>query len=131
MIVQPEYVDFISHPHYFDFYAGFYATDSAGRKLPAGVMGQPVNVEHIRINHYWCGSQEWLYTQKVARREKWGLSFSQSLLDAIDKTYSQVEDLSNLRFLPRLKARPWRPQRSQEWGVAKNISKKWACLNFG
>lgn len=103
MLVQPMYVKAINNPHYFEFYEGYAATDSAGRRLPNSVMGQPVNVERIRINHYWCGTKEWLYTQKVARRQKWGLSFSPSLLDAIDMTYNQVEDRSLLRFLPQLK----------------------------
>lgn len=103
MIVQPTYVKTIDNPHFFKYYKGCYAVDSAGRILPDGVAGQPVNVETVRINHYWCGTYEWLINQKMSRRKKWGLSIPDDLLSAIVKSYNQVQDDSIRRFAPELK----------------------------
>jgi hypothetical protein len=103
MIVQPQYVHSIENPHFFKFCHGYYATDSAGRKIPHGAIGQPVNINAIRINHYWCGTNAWLMTQKVPRRQKWGLAFPPSLLSSIVTEYNHIYDDSITRFVPQLK----------------------------
>lgn len=103
MIVQPQYVETIPNPHFFKFYDGYCARDSSGTILPFGTMGQPVNVEDIRINHYWCGTHEWLMSQKIPRREKWGFVIPDDLLTEIITSYNQVYDNTILKFVPDLK----------------------------
>ncbi|MBA2729051.1 MAG: glycosyltransferase family 92 protein [Parachlamydiaceae bacterium] len=103
MLVQPSYVKTIENPHYFNFYTGYYSVDSAGRILPYDVEGQPVNVDIVRINHYWCGTLEWLMTEKIPRRKKWGFNIPEDLIISILNTYNQVHDDSIYRFIPKLR----------------------------
>ncbi len=103
MIVQPCYVEEIRNPHFFNYHAGYFSVNSAGRILPNNVAGQPVNIDSVRINHYWCGTYEWLVEQKIPRRKKWGLNIPDDLLISILNNYNQVQDDSIIRFVPRLK----------------------------
>lgn len=103
MLVQPQTVKQINNPHYFEYYKGYYAVDCSKKIISPGLPTKPVNIENIRINHYWSGTYDWLIHEKIPRREKWGFKIPLDLLEMILHTYNQIKDESILRFLPALK----------------------------
>lgn len=102
-IVRPNFVKNIPNPHAFEFTDGNFAVSSQGDCLKPNQMGQPVVVDTVRINHYWFGTEDWFYCNKIPRREKWGLKVSQEHLDEIISMHNQVKDETILRFASELK----------------------------
>lgn len=103
LIVQPCYVKSIISPHIFIYHDNLFAVNSVGKPLLNGVEGQPVFIKDIRINHYWCGTYDWLITQKIPRRRRWGFEISPATLDGIITLFNQTKDESLLRFSTELK----------------------------
>lgn len=104
-IVRPECVKSIPNPHAFEFIEGCHAENSQRVPLKAQRMGQPVVIDTVYINHYWFGTEEWFYSQKIPRRQKWGLHVSKAHLDEIIALHNQIEDRTIQRFVPELKVR--------------------------
>ena len=98
LIVQPCYVKSVKSPHSFIYHQGYFAVNSAHNPLPEGVEGQPVYVEDIRINHYWCGTYDLLINHKMPRRKRWGFEMDPMTLEGIIELYNQTKDDSILRF---------------------------------
>lgn len=103
MIVQPQFVQSINNPHFFNYIDGYFAVNSSKQPLPGGIGSQSLTVDRVRINHYWSGTYHWLVTQKLPRREKWGLIFRQDFLEFLIMTLNQVKDESLIKFVPQLK----------------------------
>ncbi len=103
MIVQPQFVKKINHPHYFEYLEGYYAIDSSRKPLPFKTCLQPVIIDIVRINHYWSGPLDLFLHQKLPRRKLWGINFSEEMLAILMKTLNQTKDDTILRFLPQLK----------------------------
>ena len=103
MVAQPKFIKSINNPHFFDFLDGYFAVDSSKNRLPPGIYSQHITIDTVRINHYWSGTNNWLFNQKLERRKKWGLNFPESLLKSIMETFNQVQDKAIFRFLPMLK----------------------------
>lgn len=103
LIVQPAHVKCIKNPHYFEFHEGFFAVDS--NKTPAKInqKGQPIVIDQVRINHYWCGTRNWFINNKMPRRAKWGLSISERHLEALFTSFNQEKDDTIVKFVPQLK----------------------------
>ncbi len=103
MIVRPQFVKEINNPHYFDFVEGYFAVDSAKRRLAPGEIMHPVVIDTVRINHYWSGTHDWLIHHKLPRRERWGLVFPSDVLELLIEALNREKDESALRFIPQLK----------------------------
>lgn len=103
LIVQPKRVEWIPNPHFFIYQDGFFAVNSHKQALEPGLMGHPVVIDAIRINHYWFGPYEWFLTNKIPRRIKWGIEIESSVLDGLISSCNQYEDQSIRKFAPLLR----------------------------
>lgn len=103
LIVQPHRVQSIRSPHFFEYQPGYFAVDSLKRPLSAQIEGLSVLIDTVRINHYWCGTYDWLVHNKIPRREKWGYIFSKQMIDEIVCSFNQIIDTSILHFIPALR----------------------------
>jgi hypothetical protein len=75
-IVRPERVAQVCNPHYVEYRAGY------GPYTPSGQKLQPpfVDIEKIRINHYWSRDEYYLNNVKIPRRIRWGTSLEECQL---------------------------------------------------
>ncbi len=68
-IVQPLHVKNCPSPHYCSFIDGHYAVDANFNRCD--VCPNVVNIDKIRINHYWSRDEDYLYNNKLPRYRKW------------------------------------------------------------
>jgi len=71
-IVQPLYVKNCPNPHYCLYNDSHWAIDS--NYVRTDVCCSDVNIDVIRINHYWTRDNLFFQTVKIARYLKWGAS---------------------------------------------------------
>lgn len=69
---------------------------------------QPVQIDRIRLNHYWTRADDFFYNVKLARRERATPGYIEIMLEK-NKDLNQVEDTIMERFIPRLKERMQSP----------------------
>jgi hypothetical protein len=103
LIVQPDRVQEVRDPHYFEFKDGYYAVDTNGNRLEKQQVGQPVVIDKVQLNHYWCGVRQWFIHNKVPRRAKWGIVMLPEEIEEIVARFNVVVDDAILRFTPELK----------------------------
>jgi hypothetical protein len=60
MVVQPQYVQSIHNPHYFEYNEDHSAVNSAKETLIPDQIMHPIIIDTVRINHYWSGPLDWL-----------------------------------------------------------------------
>ena len=75
------------------------------RKTKQGHYKQPVQIDHIRINHYWTRAEDFFYNVKIDRQLT--LKHFKSRKDVIKMLadLNQVEDPIMMRFVPQLRER--------------------------
>jgi hypothetical protein len=67
-IIRPEYVSYVCSPHYVLYHKGIcHCTPSNRLVLPPFV-----EIDQIRINHYWSRDEWYFQNIKTPRRVKWG-----------------------------------------------------------
>jgi len=72
-IVRPEKVKYCTRANCVIHYPWTYSVDPDKRVFFWDFyQSRPVNIEKIRINHYWSRDEEFFYTNKLARTENWG-----------------------------------------------------------
>lgn len=103
LIVQPEYVQQIHHPHFFEYRDGCYAVDTEKRPQISSMGAQVLEISRLQINHYWFGTGSWFKKNKLPRRSKWGIRLSTEQIEEIMGLYNRVKDLSILPFIPALR----------------------------
>ena len=89
-IVRPWYVLECIHPHACAFIPGFFSVDTVYRKCVGGSQSQSVEIDTIRINHYWVKDEWFLHQVKVPRYVKWGTPVNEILEKA--ETMNQEYD---------------------------------------
>lgn len=105
-IVQPQFVTTISDPHSFFFSDGSSAVNSNYEPIPPGQSyHSSIVIDQVRINHYWFGTKEWFFKNKIPRRERWGLVYLPEQVEAVIAGCNQVRDEAIARFIPQLKQR--------------------------
>lgn len=67
-IFRPERADRITNPHYVKYRDGYYAVTPSHQRATPGC----IDIEKIRINHYWTRDEYYLHNIKIPRRAKWG-----------------------------------------------------------
>lgn len=77
--------------------------------FPHGTRGgahQPINIDIVRIHHYWTRDEDYFLNFKVPRREKFeGTTYSEERIQQMMNALNQVQDTTILRFVPGLRAR--------------------------
>jgi hypothetical protein len=71
-----------------------------------GGAQQPINIDIVRIHHYWTRDEKHFREQKIPRRERLEKKpYTEERIQEIIHSLNQEEDLSILRFVKRLKMR--------------------------
>lgn len=101
-VFRPKRVSHVCSPHYVVYKEGYvHCTPSNNPVIPPFI-----DVEKIRINHYWSRDEWFLNNVKIPRRLKWGTD------PDVCKTWStasnNVVDHSIFRFIEPLKNRMWK-----------------------
>lgn len=101
-IVQPTLVfKFHNDPHSPAFRPGYYQVNSD--KIPfLGPFSPYIQIDKLRINHYWTRDEHYFWNVKVPRQTRW-TGFSSEELQHIPDKYNQYVDLSILRFAGKLR----------------------------
>lgn len=103
-IVQPSKVEAITDPHSFFYQTGYCAVNSKKEPLQQGYLCHPsIALDVVRINHYWYGTEDWFFNNKLPRRAKWGLAFSLEEWKGIMDEANSERDETILRFAPALR----------------------------
>ncbi len=69
-----------------------------------GGAGQPINIDYIRINHYWTRTEDYFLQQKIPRRERLeGVRYTPERILQIFQEFNQEPDEAILRFVPALR----------------------------
>ncbi len=101
-IVRPETVKYCNSLNSVVHYPWTYSVDPDKRAVLSNTaQSRSVNIDKIRINHYWSRDEEFFYTNKLARNENWG----DNKLGCLQKNQeaNQVESHEILAWLPELK----------------------------
>ncbi len=96
-IVRPEKVSHVCSPHYVHYKEGFmHCTPSNQPVLPPCI-----EIDKLRINHYWSRDEWYLNQIKIPRRLKWGTppEACQQWTEANNSVYNDAI----LRFVPALR----------------------------
>lgn len=103
-IVHPERVLGCINPHFFYYKKGYSQVNSD--KVPfTGPFSPAPLLNKIRINHYWSRDEEYYRTQKIPRREKWGLEIDPQQLESANALY----DPAIFRFISFAELEPVLP----------------------
>lgn len=77
--------------------------------FPHGTRGgahQPINIDIVRIHHYWMRDEDYFINFKVPRRERFeGVTYTNERIQNMINALNQVQDATALRFVPRLRAK--------------------------
>lgn len=96
-IVRPECVERLESPHSCAFLPGFYQVNP-NKELFFGPYSS-VQIDKIRINHYWTRDEHFFYNVKVPRRQKWQDGGCIQRANDMNKEI----DTSIFKYVPRLK----------------------------
>lgn len=108
-IVKPKYVNFNLRfsPHYFRFQRKHYTVDeNFERFIPDRT--KKVNINKIRINHYWTRDKYYFYNSKIPSYVKRRDNNMKNFALKREANLNEIEDTDIWRFLPSLKARMMR-----------------------
>jgi Glycosyltransferase family 92 len=71
-----------------------------------GGAQQPINIDIVRIHHYWTRDEKYFREQKIPRRERFEkIPYTEEKIQELMHALDQEEDLSILRFVNPLKKR--------------------------
>lgn len=77
--------------------------------FPHGTRGgamQPINIDIVRIHHYWTRDEDYFLNQKIVRRQRYeGNAYTSERIQQIYKELNGVQDTTILRFVPELRKR--------------------------
>ncbi len=98
-IIRPEKVEWVCSPHYVIYKKGICHCTPSNRP----VIPPFVEIDQIRINHYWSRDEYYLNHVKIPRRAKWGTP------PEVSQLWAQMNnvhyDTSIFRFIEPLKKR--------------------------
>lgn len=88
--------------HEAKYIKGFYSVDPNGNNSPY----PPIQIDKIRINHYWTRDEDFFFNVKIPRRMRCtGKSYPPHEVKKLFKALNEIEDGIILRFVPALRAR--------------------------
>jgi hypothetical protein len=100
-IVQPLHVKNCTHPHFCIFNDNHWGVDVKFR--PTQGQSQSVSIDVLRINHYWCRDEWFMFNVKLPRYEKWGGNLES--VKAHADSMNEEEDFITKKFTEKLKMR--------------------------
>lgn len=101
-IVRPEKVKYCKDPHSVIYYPWSYSLDPNKKVFPWKFhKSHPIDIDKIRVNHYWSRDEEFFYTHKLSRYENWG-NHKQTCIKRNDEA-NQLLNEDILQWLPQLR----------------------------
>jgi hypothetical protein len=100
-IVQPMRVSHFASPHFAIYVAGQRQVNTDKVSFE-GPQSPYVQINRLRINHYWSRDEFYFFNYKVARQQQWWGRDAETLKRTNDK-YNEKVDLSIQRFVPKLR----------------------------
>lgn len=100
-IVQPKYAIDCQHPHYCNYVEGRHCVGSHFNKIE-GPFNASVQIDEIRINHYWTRTEKYLHENKIPRRNRW---YGETEAEILEKcaAFNAREDKAILKYVPKLR----------------------------
>lgn len=98
-IVRPKYVTTCGNPHHCLYKDKHFHVNTSNQKI--GQENHVVNIDLLRINHYWTGDRDRYYNTKIPRYMKWG--HPMELLIQWENCYNEVYDDCMLPFAEKLR----------------------------
>lgn len=109
-IIRPEFVAEIKNPHFANYYPGFFQVNTD--HLPySGPFSPYVQVNKLRINHYWTRDEDYFCRFKVPRRTQWG--WGEGVYD-MHKILNLHKDTHILYYLETLREAMQLPSESEK-----------------
>lgn len=103
-IVQPKHVvGFQYDPHHVLYHPGYNQVNTDKVSFD-GPISPYVQVNQLRINHYWTRDEFYFWNYKFPRQLKWNNATIETFTIICDK-YNQYTDLTIQRFVPQLRKR--------------------------
>ncbi len=99
-IVRPERVARVIHPHFFIYKPPFFQVN-ANKQRFQGSMTYRVDIDKLRINHYWTGDEEHFHKTKLNTRLRFGTS--RGFIINRYRQLNSMHDSTILRFVPYLR----------------------------
>jgi hypothetical protein len=100
-IVQPKKVAGCLTPHWFQYKKDNFAVDALGNRVREDTSPL-APIDHIRINHYWSRTEQFLREVKIPRCYHMYKYSAQTVNDRAN-SYNASEDTSILQFVPSLR----------------------------
>ena len=94
-ICRPKKVDHVCSPHYVIYKNGYRHYSPTGEQPPF------IEIDHIRINHYWSRDEWYLNNVKIPRRILWGTPAEVCKLWG--ESANQIQDTAIFRFIEPLR----------------------------
>lgn len=70
---------------------------------------QPVQINRVRVNHYWTRDEDFYFKTKVPRRERYeNRKYTLDEIRSYVEQFNQIEDRAIFRFIPELRKRIFR-----------------------
>jgi len=102
-IVQPKRVSYFENPHYAIYLPGYAQVNTDGEVFE-GAFSPSIQMNQMRINHYWTRDEHYFWNYKVPRQVKWCGSNLDKLKGLLNQ-FNQETDITIHRFLEKLKKR--------------------------
>lgn len=101
-IVQPIYTNYFANPHYANYCRGYAQVNSDNVPF-AGPFSPYIQVNQLRINHYWMRDENYFWNYKVPRQVQfWGVEGEERAKRDV-QTLNAESDYTIQRFVPKLR----------------------------
>jgi hypothetical protein len=98
-IVRPEAVASFEDVHIATYKAGFFHVNPNKEICKSRFVD--INIDKIRINHYWSRDEDYFYNVKVSRRVAWDMPYAE-IIHRMNSLNAET-DTEILRFVPALR----------------------------
>lgn len=100
-IVQPKWTTHFLNPHNAEYLPGYMQVNTD--KVPfQGPLSPYVQVNRLRINHYWTRDNTYFRTKKTMRQNQfWG--FTRETVEKLAAPFNEEVDMSIQQFVPKLR----------------------------
>lgn len=104
-IVQPKKITNCLSAHHFFPKEGFEIVDVKKHCHPSGIRANEINIDQIRINHYWTRDEKFFNMKKIPNRQKRRSFQTKEILKSFTENLNKKIDLEITKFIPELENR--------------------------
>lgn len=101
-IVQPIYTSHFINPHFAIYFPGYYQVNTDKQEFKDH-KSPYVQVDQLRINHYWTRDEHYFWNFKVPRQNQFWGKLQAERANEMLTLFNQETDFTIQRFVPKLK----------------------------